>query len=180
MNIDFDDSENVVNQTVSLSVAMLLMWTRLSVRGHTFVFALISLFVMLTAVGEEVTVGVIQLSVQLLPSPFSTHCANSGLISVSFATNPFHFAKCQWWHHCSVRNFQRPYKDWWIKYKYCNRSQGHAPGMLSLMISGYIFAPFFTYIFKGVSSFIKIPNAIKKTKDNTKKIVDYIECTLIN
>lgn len=91
MNIDFDDSENVVNQTVSLSVAMLLMWPPLSLRGHTFVFALIRLFVMLTAVGEEVTVGVIQLSVQLLPSLLLTHSANSELTGVSFATKSFSF-----------------------------------------------------------------------------------------
>lgn len=78
---------------------MLLMGARLSLRGHTFVFALIRLFVTLTAVGEEVTVGVIQLSVQLSASLFSTHCANSELIIVSFAAKPLHFAKRQWWRH---------------------------------------------------------------------------------
>lgn len=93
MNIDCDDSENAVNQTVSLYGAMLLMWARLSLSGLTFVFALIRVFVTLDGVGEKVTAGVIQLSVQLLPSPFSTHCANAALISVSFATKWFPF--CQ-------------------------------------------------------------------------------------
>lgn len=91
MNIDFDDSENVVNQTVSLYVVVLLMRAGLSLGGHTFVFAVIRLFVMLAAVGEEVTFGVIQLSVQLLPSSFSAHCANSELISVSFVTKSLSF-----------------------------------------------------------------------------------------
>lgn len=83
MNIDFDDSENVVNPTVSLSVAMLLMWARLSLRGHIFVFAQIRLFVMLAAVGEEVTVGGHPIVCTTFAITFSTLCANSELIRQS-------------------------------------------------------------------------------------------------